>query len=72
LAGLLDITEGKRSLCMDSLFTLSTFSYHFLMEYRIADNIPYYPGYFSAMIFGTSPAILTSVFGPGERGRAMA
>ncbi len=54
-----------------SLFTLSTFLIIFswniesLIVFRIIQGIS------GAMIFGTSLAILTSVFGPGERGRAM-
>ncbi len=54
-----------------SLFTLSTFLIIFswniesLIIFRIIQGIS------GAMIFGTSLAILTSVFGPGERGRAM-
>jgi len=54
-----------------SLFTLSTsliiFSWNIesLIIFRIFQGIS------AAMIFGTSLAILTSVFGPGERGRAM-
>ncbi len=53
------------------LFTLSTaiiiFSktFAFLLAMRICQGIS------SAMIFGTSLAIITSVFAPGERGRAM-
>jgi EmrB/QacA subfamily drug resistance transporter len=54
-----------------SLFTLSTFLIIFswniesLIVFRIIQGIS------GAMIFGTSLAIITSVFGPGERGRAM-
>ncbi len=54
-----------------SLFTISTFLIVFswniesLIIFRILQGIS------GAMIFGTSLAILTSVFGPGERGRAM-
>src|SRR4030042_1973639 len=53
------------------LFTLSTFLIIFswniesLITFRILQGIS------GAMIFGTSLAILTSVFEPGERGRAM-
>jgi EmrB/QacA subfamily drug resistance transporter len=53
------------------LFTLSTsliiFSWNIesLIIFRIMQGIS------GAMIFGTSLAILTSVFGPGERGKAM-
>jgi MFS family permease len=54
-----------------TLFTLSTFviifskSLTFLIFMRIVQGIS------GAMIFGTSLAIITSVFAPGERGRAM-
>lgn len=54
-----------------SLFTSSTFLIIFswniesLIIFRIIQGIS------GAMIFGTSLAILSSVFGPGERGRAM-
>ncbi|MCX6301541.1 MAG: MFS transporter, partial [Bacteroidia bacterium] len=54
-----------------SLFTISTFLIIFswniesLIIFRILQGIS------AALIFGTSMAILTSVFGPGERGRAM-
>lgn len=53
------------------LFTISTFliifsgSIVYLLILRIIQ------GFSSAMIFGTSMAILTSVFQPGERGRAI-
>jgi len=53
------------------LFTISTllivFSWNIesLIIFRVIQGIA------GAMIFGTSLAILTSVFGPGERGRAM-
>jgi MFS family permease len=54
-----------------TLFTISTFLIIFswniesLIIFRILQGVS------GAMIFGTSLAILTSVFGPGERGRAM-
>lgn len=54
-----------------TLFTISTFLIVFswniesLIIFRILQGVS------GAMIFGTSLAILTSVFGPGERGRAM-
>jgi EmrB/QacA subfamily drug resistance transporter len=64
---------GRKKIFMYgiSLFTLSTFLIIFswniesLIIFRIIQGIS------GAMIFGTSLAILTSVFGPGERGRAM-
>jgi MFS family permease len=69
---LADITGRKKIFMYGiSLFTLSTFLIIFswniesLIIFRIIQGIS------GAMIFGTSLAILTSVFGPGERGRAM-
>lgn len=54
-----------------SLFTLSTFL--IIFSWNIASLIAFriLQGFSSAMIFGTSLAIITSVFPPGERGRAM-
>jgi EmrB/QacA subfamily drug resistance transporter len=53
------------------LFTVSTFLIIFSrsVSYLIALRI--FQGLASAMIFGTSLAIITSVFQPGERGKAM-
>jgi EmrB/QacA subfamily drug resistance transporter len=69
---LADITGRKKIFTWGiSLFTVSTsliiFSWNIesLIIFRIMQGIS------GAMIFGTSLAILTSVFGPGERGRAM-
>lgn len=69
---LADIAGRKKIFTLGiSLFTLSTsfiiFSWNIesLIIFRILQGIS------GAMIFGTSLAILTSVFGPGERGRAM-
>jgi len=69
---LADIVGRKRIFTYGiSLFTLSSFLIIFswniesLIIFRIIQGIS------GAMIFGTSLAILTSVFGPGERGRAM-
>ncbi|HBE40791.1 MAG TPA: MFS transporter [Bacteroidales bacterium] len=69
---LADITGRKKIFTTGiSLFTLSAFLIIFswniqsLIAFRILQGIS------GAMIFGTSLAILTSVFGPGERGRAV-
>ncbi|MCU0455361.1 MAG: MFS transporter [Bacteroidales bacterium] len=69
---LADIKGRKKIFAWgNALFTLSTFLIIFswniesLIIFRILQGIS------SALIFGTSLAILTSVFGPGERGRAM-
>lgn len=69
---LADIKGRKKIFAWgNALFTLSTiliiFSWNIesLIIFRILQGIS------SALIFGTSLAILTSVFGPGERGRAM-
>jgi len=53
------------------LFTISTFL--ILFSYSITSLIVLriFQGLSGAMIFGTSLAIITSVFQPGERGRAM-
>lgn len=69
---LADIVGRKKIFTLGiSLFTFSTLliifarSFTFLIALRVAQGIS------SAMIFGTSLAIITSVFPPGERGRAM-
>jgi EmrB/QacA subfamily drug resistance transporter len=53
------------------LFTLSTFLIIFTHTITSLLILRIIQGIASAMIFGTSMAILTSVFEPGERGRAM-
>ena len=53
------------------LFTLSTFLIIFSKSITILIVLRIFQGLSSAMIFGTSMAIITSVFGPGERGKAM-
>jgi EmrB/QacA subfamily drug resistance transporter len=53
------------------LYTLSTFLIVFSWNIEILIIFRVIQGIAGAMIFGTSLAILTSVFGPGERGRAM-
>jgi len=54
-----------------ALYTVSTFL--IIFSWNIVSFILFriLQGIAGAMIFGTSLAILTSVFGPGERGRAM-
>jgi EmrB/QacA subfamily drug resistance transporter len=53
------------------LFTLSSFLIVFTRTITSLLILRIIQGIASAMIFGTSMAILTSVFEPGERGRAM-
>ncbi|MFN8241357.1 MAG: MFS transporter [Bacteroidales bacterium] len=53
------------------LFTLSTFAVLFCNTIEMLLVLRVFQGISSAMIFGTSLAIITSVFAPGERGRAM-
>jgi MFS family permease len=54
-----------------SLFTLSTFLIIFSRGITTLIVLRVFQGISSAMIFGTSMAIITSVFQPGERGKAM-
>ena len=54
-----------------SLFTLSTFLIVFAWNIESLIILRIFQGIAGAMIFGTSLAIITSVFGPGERGKAM-
>jgi multidrug resistance protein len=53
------------------LFTLSTFLIIFSKSITSLIVLRVFQGLASAMIFGTSLAIITSVFQPGERGKAM-
>ena len=53
------------------LFTVSTFLIIFSRTMTILIVLRIFQGLSSAMIFGTSLAIITSVYQPGERGRAM-
>lgn len=69
---LADIVGRKKIFSAGILtFTLSTFMIIFskTLTYLIIMRI--FQGIAGAMIFGTSLAIITSVFQPGERGRAM-
>jgi EmrB/QacA subfamily drug resistance transporter len=54
-----------------SLFTVSTFLIIFSRSVTSLIVLRIFQGLSSAMIFGTSLAIITSVFQPGERGKAM-
>jgi EmrB/QacA subfamily drug resistance transporter len=54
-----------------SLFTISTFLIVFSWNFESLIILRIIQGISGALIFGTSLAIITSVFGPGERGRAM-
>ena len=53
------------------LFTISTFLIIFSRSIKSLIVLRIFQGLSSAMIFGTSLAIITSVYKPGERGRAM-
>jgi EmrB/QacA subfamily drug resistance transporter len=53
------------------LFTISTFLIIFSQSIISLIILRIFQGFSSAMIFGTSMAILTSVFQPGERGKAI-
>jgi EmrB/QacA subfamily drug resistance transporter len=53
------------------LFTISTFMIVFSWNMTSLIVLRIFQGFSSAMIFGTSLAIITSVFEPGERGRAL-
>jgi MFS family permease len=53
------------------LFTISTFLIIFSRNITYLIVLRIFQGLSSAMIFGTSLAIITSVFQPGERGKAM-
>jgi EmrB/QacA subfamily drug resistance transporter len=53
------------------LFTISTFLIVFTGSITSLIVLRIFQGVASAMIFGTSLAIITSVFKPGERGKAM-
>lgn len=67
-----DIIGRKRIFTIGiSLFTISTFLIVFSHSITSLIILRIFQGFSSAMIFGTSMAILTSVFQPGERGRAI-
>jgi EmrB/QacA subfamily drug resistance transporter len=69
---LADIVGRKKVFSLGILmFTISTFFIIFVRSIGSLIVLRILQGLSSAMIFGTSLAILTSVFQPGERGRAM-
>jgi EmrB/QacA subfamily drug resistance transporter len=69
---LADIKGRKLIFSLGILFfTISTFLIIFSNSITILLILRVCQGVASAMIFGTSLAIITSVFGPGERGKAM-
>ena len=72
LGRLADIIGRKKIFHLGILFfTISTFLILFAWNIKILILFRTFQGVASAMIFGTSLAIITSVFKPGERGRAM-
>jgi EmrB/QacA subfamily drug resistance transporter len=69
---LADIVGRKKVFTLGIiLFTLSTFLIIFSGSILSLIVLRVFQGLSSAMIFGTSLAIITSVYQPGERGRAM-
>jgi len=69
---LADIVGRKKIFSLGILlFTISTFLIIFSWNISILILFRIIQGLSSAMIFGTSLAIITSVFQPGERGKAM-
>ena len=69
---LADIIGRKKIFSLGILlFTISTFLIIFSQSITSLIVLRIFQGLSSAMIFGTSLAIITSVFKPGERGRAM-
>jgi EmrB/QacA subfamily drug resistance transporter len=69
---LADIKGRKKIFSLGLLlFTISTFMVLFVQSIEVLIILRIFQGMASAMIFGTSLAIITSVFQPGERGKAM-
>jgi EmrB/QacA subfamily drug resistance transporter len=69
---LADIIGRKKIFSLGILlFTISTFQIIFTGSMTSLIILRIFQGLAGAMIFGTSLAIITSVFGPGERGKAM-
>jgi EmrB/QacA subfamily drug resistance transporter len=67
-----DIVGRKKMFSLGIiLFTISTFLIIFSYSITSLIILRIFQGIASAMIFGTSMAIITSVFQPGERGKAM-
>ncbi|HUX96072.1 MAG TPA: MFS transporter [Bacteroidales bacterium] len=72
LGRLADIVGRKKVFHLGILlFTISTFLILFAWNIKVLIIFRTLQGVASAMIFGTSLAIITSVFKPGERGKAM-
>jgi len=72
-AGRLGDIVGRKKIFMYGLilFSVTTFALVFSMHITYFLIMRALQGISSAMIFGTSMAIITSVFPPGERGKAM-
>jgi EmrB/QacA subfamily drug resistance transporter len=69
---LADIVGRKKMFSLGIIiFTVSTFLIIFTYSITSLIVLRIFQGLASAMIFGTSMAIITSVFQPGERGKAM-
>jgi EmrB/QacA subfamily drug resistance transporter len=69
---LADIVGRKKIFSLGiSLFTVTTFTVVFCHNITTLIVLRIFQGISGSMIFSTSMAIITSVFGPGERGRAM-
>lgn len=69
---LADIIGRKKIFSLGILlFTISTFLIVFSWDITSLIVLRVFQGFSSAMIFGTSLAMITSVYKPGERGRAM-
>lgn len=67
-----DIVGRKKMFSLGIIiFTISTFLIIFSHSITSLIILRIFQGIASAMIFGTSMAIITSVFQPGERGKAM-
>ncbi len=67
-----DIAGRKKVFSLGILlFTISTFLILFSHSILSLIILRIFQGFASAMIFGTSLAIITSVYQPGERGKAM-
>ena len=72
LGRLADIVGRRKIFHLGILFfTISTFLILFAWDIKVLILFRTLQGIASAMIFGTSLAIITSVFNPGERGKAM-
>ena len=65
--------KGRKKIFKYGILLFTLFSFLIIFSWNIISLIVFriIQGIAGAMIFGTSLAILTSVFGPGERGKAM-